>query len=323
MSGGRHRPGETAVLRFLIAAILSIFAAPALAADPAGCWALRAGDAALMLFDVARTPTGWTGIWRRPEHFTSDGDTFSSVTGPVIYRLAKTAREVADGVELTFDDPAPGAIPDVFVIRADSDAAELSYIAFGSEPATLTRVTCTTKLGGWEVSRIYVRTTNRPTDAEMTAIFEADQAARSSSQSIDWEAVSTADRKRRARAQLLLDAGRLRSADDFYHAAFVFQHGDGSGDYLKAHALAVIAAARGKPAATWIAAATLDRYLQSIGQPQIYGTQFSNVNGSWTQAPYRQSLLSDSVRAATRVPPLSEQEKQRLEYEKQDTEKGQ
>jgi hypothetical protein len=29
--------------------------------------------------------------------------------------------------------------------------------------------------------------------------------------------------------------------------------------------------------ARWIAAATLDRYLQRIGQPQVFGTQFSST----------------------------------------------
>ncbi|MCC2976676.1 hypothetical protein LK533_08305 [Sphingomonas sp. PL-96] len=220
-------------------------------------------------------------------------------------------------MELTFDDPAPDSVPDAFVIRPEGDHAQLSYIAFGSEPAMLKRVSCQTTLGGWDATRTYVQTLQRPTNSEMTAIFDADQAARSTTRAINWKVVDTEDEKRRVRTQVLLDAGKLQSADDFYHAAFIFQHGHKGSDYLKAHALAVIAAARGKPAATWIAAATLDRYLQAIGQPQIYGTQFSNRNDGWTQEPYQQSILPDALRKASRVPTLSEQEQQRLEYEKQ------
>lgn len=89
----------------------------------------------------------------------------------------------------------------------------------------------------------------------------------------------------------------------------MFQHGDLPDDYLKAHALAVVAAARGKSEAAWIAAATLDRYLQHIGQPQIYGTQYLRHGDSeWTQEPYRRDLLSDPLREATGVPPISKQE---------------
>lgn len=145
--------------------------------------------------------------------------------------------------------------------------------------------------------------------AEMTAIFEADQAARKAPK-IDWAKLAVEDEQRRLRTQSLLDAGELRGGDDYYHAAFVFQHGDLPEDCLKAHALAVIAAARGKPEAAWIAAATLDRYLQRIGQPQIYGTQYRRPEGGgeWTQAPYRTDLLSDAVREATGVPPIERQE---------------
>lgn len=157
----------------------------------------------------------------------------------------------------------------------------------------------------------------RATDREMTAIFDADQAARKDPATIDWTVLRPADLARRKRTQALLDSGRLNSADDFYHAAYVFQHGDEAEDCLKAHALAVIAAARGKEEAAWIAAATLDRYLQRIGQPQIYGTQFLHPpGGKWTQEPYRRDLLSDAVREASGVPPLAAQEDQQKDWER-------
>jgi hypothetical protein len=306
-----------AVFRIFIAVFVLATPSPALAtANAAGCWALEAGDTLLMRFELTRASSGWRGKWLRPARFLSDGDNFSRVTGPAIERVSKAARAVSRGVELTFDDSAPDSVPDVFVIRPEGDRAEVSYIAFGSDPVQLKRVSCQGKVGVWDRTRTYVRTVERPTNAEMTAIFDADQAARSTTRVIDWNVVSAEDGQRRARTQALLDAGKLQSAEDFYHAAFIFQHGDGASDYLKAHALAVIAAARGKPAATWIAAATLDRYLQSVGQPQIYGTQFSNRDGGWTQEPYDRGVLSDALRKASRVPPVTEQEQHRLEYEK-------
>jgi len=105
------------------------------------------------------------------------------------------------------------------------------------------------------------------TNVEMTAIFNADQADRSSL-AVDWSIVRPRDEARAARTKALLDEGLLASGDDYYHAAFVFQHGAQPNDYLLAHALAMVAVARGRRDATWIAAATLDRYLQRIGQQQ-------------------------------------------------------
>lgn len=159
------------------------------------------------------------------------------------------------------------------------------------------------------------RTPATASNAEMTAIFVADQAARENPSKIDWNVVRSADQVRQKRTQALLDAGELRSADDFYHAAFVFQHGDTPDDYMKAHALALVSAARGKAEAAWIAAATLDRYLQNIGQPQIYGTQDRLKPGeAWTQEPYRRDLLSDALREATGVPPLAKQQEDLKEW---------
>lgn len=153
------------------------------------------------------------------------------------------------------------------------------------------------------------------TNAEMTALFDADQKARDNPATIDWKILWPADRARRARTQALLDAGALHSGDDFYHAAYVFQHGETAADFLKGHTLAVIAAARGKAEAVWIAAATLDRYLQRIGQPQVYGTQFQRVPGqAWTQEPYQRDLLSDALRQATNVPTLTDQARQLEDY---------
>lgn len=158
--------------------------------------------------------------------------------------------------------------------------------------------------------------TNRPTNAEMTAIFNADQKDRQGPV-IDGNTVGQKDDVRRKRTQALLHADALHSGDDFYHAAFVFQHGGTPDDYLKAHLLATIAVARGKVEATWIAAATLDRYLQAIGKPQILGTQFRvGADGRATQEPFDRSLGSDSLRAALGVPPLAKQDERRAELEK-------
>jgi hypothetical protein len=151
---------------------------------------------------------------------------------------------------------------------------------------------------------------------EMAAIFDADQAARENPAKIDWKIVGPQDVARRIRTKTLLDSGALRTGNDFYDAAFVFQHSVKTDDFLLAHTLAVAAAARGRRDAAWIAAATLDRYLVNIGQKQIYGTQFiTPQNGSTTQEPYDRNLVSDALRIALGVPPLADQEKRRKEVD--------
>ncbi len=169
---------------------------------------------------------------------------------------------------------------------------------------------------GRDPGRSYRGAREWPSNAEMAEIFRADQAARADPAKIDWSKVAAEDAVRRVRTKALLDAGALQSGDDFWQAAFVFQHGGEPADYLLAHTLAILAAARGRPDATWIAAATLDRYLQSIGQKQIYGTQFRSRPGQpTTQEPYDRTLVSDALRSALAVPTLAEQEKRRAEIE--------
>jgi hypothetical protein len=159
--------------------------------------------------------------------------------------------------------------------------------------------------------------TPRPSNPEMAAIFQADQADRTGGgAAVDWAVVEPRDRARRARTLDLVQAGALSSGDDYWHAAFVLQHGSDANDYLLAHSFAIIAAARGRADATWIAAASLDRYLQKIGRPQIYGTQFSTPPGQQTtQEPYDRNLVSDALRTALGVPNQADQEHRRAEIE--------
>lgn len=301
--------------------MLPVFLASALAvATPCttGTWALMADGTTIFLFEINTTPIATTATWERPEHFETDGESFSRVSSPTVRRSARGVTLVNGDVELSFDDPRPGVTPDVFRLHCvDQDRLNAEYLGTGLEPFDLVRVRATgTPLGPWDPGRSYIRVVTRPTNAEMTAIFDADQADRQA-ESIDWSIVAKADAKRRIRTQDLLDSGALRSGDDFYHASFVFQHGSLPGDYLKAHLLAVIAIARGKPGAVWIASATLDRYLQAIGKPQVLGTQFNiPEDAPATQEPYDRALVSDAMRKALHVPPMSEQEQQRQQFKR-------
>ena len=143
---------------------------------------------------------------------------------------------------------------------------------------------------------------------EIQALFAADQEGRTGGVE-DWAALRRADRERRARARELLDEGKLQTADDFYAAAFVFQHGNEPEDYLLAHALAVRSLALGHKRAEWIAAASLDRYLQSIAREQVYGTQSTRYPGEdATREPYNRELLTDQLRVGAGTGTLAEQD---------------
>ena len=91
-----------------------------------------------------------------------------------------------------------------------------------------------------------------------------------------WEALAKEDAARQQRTRALLASEQLHSGEDFRQAAFIFQHGTTPEDFLLAHTLAMVAVSKGDDTAVWIGAATLDRYLQSIDRPQVYGTQFRN-----------------------------------------------
>jgi hypothetical protein len=146
---------------------------------------------------------------------------------------------------------------------------------------------------------------------EMAEIVAADQAAREGGGTTDWAKVAAEDAERRTRTRRLLDQGALTTANDFDRAALVFQHGNEPSDFLLAHVLATRALALGRRESEWLAAATLDRYLQSVGEPQVYGTQFTlPPDARATQEPYDTSLLPDSVREAAGVHSLAEQRAQ-------------
>lgn len=302
-----------ALLPFLLAA------APVPDNDLAGSWDLDAGGTTIFWLEIAKAPDGTTATWVRPEHFETDGDTFSRLSGPVVRRKARSLRSVDGDIEVSFDDPRPGARPDIMRLhRVDAGHMDATYVGTGLSPFHFT-------LGGrhpapfgpWDGEHEYeLASATRPSNPEMAAIFDADQADRKAGAKIDWSVVKPADEKRRKRTQELLDAGQLQSAQDYFGAAFVFQHGSKPDDFLKAHLLAMVAVARGKPSAIWIASATLDRYLQNIGKPQVLGTQFSLPrNAPATQEPYDRTLVSDAMRRALKVPPQAAQEEQRLRYQ--------
>jgi hypothetical protein len=157
-----------------------------------------------------------------------------------------------------------------------------------------------------------VMSSDVPAADDLAAIYAADQADRKGGLSFD--VVGPRDAARRKRVQALVDAKALKSSDDYVHAAMVFQHGEDTADYVKAHELAMKAAEL-DPAnkqARWLAAAAKDRELMKLGKPQLYGTQFrTRPDGTWELYSVDPSI-TDEERAKWNVPPLASAQK-RLE----------
>jgi hypothetical protein len=302
------------MLRHLFCATLFAAATPLAAAPPQpGHWAVTTAGGVVMRFDLAKGAEGWSGSLLRPIHFSFGDGEFSQIQAETRTFPASHVREVGGDLELTIPDPAPGEAPAMFLLHAiDATHATASIVGAPIEPLPLLRTDVATPIAPFDPQLSYALVVERPTNAEMSQIFAADQADRGDPAHIDWAVVGKADEARRARTWQLLDDGQLQSGDDFYHAAFVFQHGNEPADYLKAHLFAMVAMARGKPSAKWIAAATLDRYLNAIGQKQVLGTQFKMVDGKPVTdvKATDESIVPDSVREALGVPPLGQQQEQ-------------
>jgi hypothetical protein len=161
----------------------------------------------------------------------------------------------------------------------------------------------------------------------IAALFQADQAERAgmatqtSREDMKAYAADLArhDTERRAQVLSLLRSGQLHTADDYYQAAMIMQHGQSSQDYDLAHALATLAKtlATDDSRARWLAAATADRWLLSRQPQQWYGTQpVCHVSQGQTRCELNvlEAAVSDQERQAAGIAPLDalrEQARQR------------
>ncbi len=145
---------------------------------------------------------------------------------------------------------------------------------------------------------------------DLYQLYQADQADRrvdlahlTEDQIRGWVA---RDQVRLAAADSILRAdSNSFTSDDFFHAALIFQHGPDSSWYRRANLLSRRALELNPDSedANWLYAASMDRYLQSVGEPQIYGTQKTFKNGVWTVEPFDTAAVTDEERLEHGVPP--------------------
>ncbi len=290
--------------------------------DFAGTWMAKLGERNLFVLKLTIEGNGIGGVFERPMKLSSTNGVFANMRGGV--RRDRIVQSVMKDGNLSFktqnaDDPKD---EDAYVMTIKGDRAELSFDDLPSTvvmpPLLLDRGAASLTVStDWEPNRLYLPDDSDVPNAEMKAIFDEDQRVRTNDK-IDWNTVGKSDAERRQRTRKLLKDGALHTGQDYEEAAFVFQHGDSAADYLLAHTLAMVAVSKGDATAIWIAAASLDRYLENIGQKQIFGTQYSNdMKGHWTQEPYDRDLISDALRQQLGVPPQALQQVRLKAYESQ------
>jgi hypothetical protein len=120
----------------------------------------------------------------------------------------------------------------------------------------------------------------------------------------------------------MYEAGEIRTGGDYHRAAMILQHADKPEDYLLAHEFCVAALAKGERNARWLAAASEDRFLTSIGRKQRFGTQFFS---SGQNQPFKlkeiEPGVTDGLRLEMGVPTLSQAREREAELNRKPTPK--
>jgi hypothetical protein len=143
-----------------------------------GSWALEIEGTTIFRFDIepAAKEGEWLGIWSRPKSFASDGNRFAKLTGPPEQVKSMAGIEFDDQVELSFNDPRPGAIPDIFRFRLmGADAVEMLYVGTDLAPYTLERVAPGARLGPWDADEVYARAVPAEADEEVEEVEEVEE----------------------------------------------------------------------------------------------------------------------------------------------------
>lgn len=117
------------------------------------------------------------------------------------------------------------------------------------------------------------------------------------------------DAMRRTLVAEMMGQGQVNTPNDLYHAAVILLHSSEPKDFLASHRLATLAAINGHRSARWLLASSLDRFLMSVGLPQVYGTQFEHdaqENKYELRLPIDDQLVLSFEKPALGVPPVAE-----------------
>ena len=142
-------------------------------------------------------------------------------------------------------------------------------------------------------------------------LYNADQKDREKvfTTAADIDALRKRDLERRKETLDLMAHGGVNTPNDLYRASVILLHGAEPKEFLAAHRLATMAAVNGHKQSRWLAAASLDRLLMSIGLPQVYGTQFEHSaedNRYQLRLPIDDSTVLHFEKRFFGVPPVIE-----------------
>jgi hypothetical protein len=293
-----------------------------------GTWVMKLGNDTFMVITLQSNGEQLKGTVKRPQQFTtsSDGTYFSHIT-PTVKEWAIANGAIKDGhlrfVAMNPDEKGDTDEYDMALAGKDRALIKITDAPFEAWNFTRNANAEAQVFTAWSQDHSYRLEANVPSNSEMAKIVAEDQNERRNRNffNLSQEELSELGRQdadRRRRTRKLLESGQLHTAEDFSRAATVFQHGSNPEDYLLAHSLAIVAISKGDDTALWTSTAALDRYLQSIGRPQIYGTQFEpeGKNGV-TQEPYNRDLISDPLRLQLGAATIAMQEEQLKRYSEQ------
>lgn len=150
---------------------------------------------------------------------------------------------------------------------------------------------------------------NAATDnTRLRQLYQADQAERADT-ALKWQDVLEHDRSRAAQVKQMLAAGQLKTADDFFHAAAILNHGADFDEFRLANAIAAIGLARfpQNAALMRVYATTWDRMMLAQNRPQWYATQYNQDAQSqlWQLEPVDEQV-SEQTRLKLGLPSLAE-----------------
>ena len=144
---------------------------------------------------------------------------------------------------------------------------------------------------------------------ELASLYQADKQERVNqpeANTPEFKAMRMRDLQRRERVMAIAKSNGLQTAEDYYHAAQIMNHGDTIDDARHAHTFALRSSELGYRSARWLSAASYDRWQMYQGKPQKYGTNYiydGRKDRLWDVDPE----TTDEERAAWDVPPLAEQ----------------
>lgn len=132
---------------------------------------------------------------------------------------------------------------------------------------------------------------------ELKKMYEEDQSSRKV-EKIDWKVLLKQDSTRRVEVSEMIKQNKISTPMDYFRTAMIYQHGNDSVSYKLAWEYSKKASAMDSNniSARWLSAASYDRYLLSVGKPQIYGTQFIVMDGKYYLRDFDTTKVVESDR---------------------------